>query len=138
MFLDHIFFYGTLMRDFPLRRRAGFNTWLQYVGHGRVAGALFDLGPYPALVSGVSAVGGGDHEVCGEVYRMLAPDALLARVDLIEDHRPEAPDAGQYRRLALAAHLDDGRTVDVWAYVYNRSTTSAARIADGDYRHHVQ
>jgi len=48
--IDHIFFYGTLMRTFPLRARAGIDDWLEYVGSGRVAGVLFDLGSYPGLV----------------------------------------------------------------------------------------
>ena len=32
--IDHIFFYGTLMRTFPLRVRAGIDDWLEYVGSG--------------------------------------------------------------------------------------------------------
>lgn len=92
---------------------------------------LFDLGPYPVLVSGRGGVG---DSVRGEMYRILAPDPLLTRVDQIKNHRLGLPDTGQYRRLRLTARLDDGRTVAVWAYAYNRSTVSTVRIVDGDYR----
>ena len=49
--IGHIFFYGTLMRTFPLRTFAGIDNWLEYIGDGRVSGVLFDLGCYPGLVA---------------------------------------------------------------------------------------
>ena len=123
----HIFFYGTLMRGFALRERAAIESWIRFAGRGTVRGALFDLGPYPALVEGSGAV----H---GEVYLCLDPRRLLARADALERFDPHRPRAGEYRREALPARLDDGRTLTVWAYVYNRRLGDAARLPAGDYR----
>ena len=123
----HIFFYGTLMRGFALRGRAGIEPWIRFAGCGVVRGALFDLGPYPALVAGTGTVR-------GEVYLCLDPARLLPRVDALEHFDPARPRAGEYRREALPAQLDDGRTLTVWAYVYNRAVGAAAHLTAGDYR----
>ena len=110
---DYIFFYGTLMRTFPLRARVGIDDWLEYVGDGRVPGVLFDLGTYPGLVVDASS------EVCGEVYKILNPVELFTHIDPIEDYRVMAPHEGQYIRQTMNATLDDGREKTVWCYVYN-------------------
>ncbi len=124
---QHIFFYGTLMRGFALRERAGIERWIRFAGYGAVRGTLFDLGPYPALVAGSGMVR-------GEVYRCLDPGRLLPRADGLERFDPERPRAGEYRREALQARLDDGRTLTVWAYVYNRPVGAADHLPGGDYR----
>ena len=123
----HIFFYGTLMQGFGLRERAGIEPWIRFVGYGAVRGALFDLGAYPALVAGSGTVR-------GEVYACLDPQRLLPRADALEHFDPDRPRAGEYRRETLPARLDDGRTLAVWAYVYNRPLGAAARLPEGDYR----
>jgi len=130
--IGHIFFYGTLMRTFPLRASAGIDDWLEYVGSGRVAGSLFDLGSYPGLIID------SDSEVRGEVYRILDPFKLFDRVDTIEDYRATAPSEGEYVRQRMTAILDDGRAIIVWGYVYNQRLPSFGRIECGDYRYYVK
>ena len=69
----HLFVYGTL-------RSGGVAAWLlrgcRLVGPGAVAGTLYDLGAYPALVLGE------DSRVEGEVWR--CPPGLLVRLDEYE------------------------------------------------------
>ena len=126
----HIFFYGTLMRGFPLRERSGIEGWVRFAGHGAVGGGLFDLGPYPGLIE-------ADGSVRGEAYALVASAPLLARVDAIEHFDPSDPATSEYLRRAVACRLDDGRVIDVWVYVYNRSIAAAERVTGGDYRRHV-
>lgn len=126
----HIFFYGTLMQGFALRERAGIESWIRFAGCGAVRGALFDLGPYPALVAGPGTVR-------GEVYLCVDPRRLLPRADALERFDPSRPRAGEYRRESMTARLDDGRTLPVWAYVYNRPLGTAARVPAGDYRRRI-
>ena len=114
----HIFFYGTLMRGFPLRERAGIDGWIRLAGCGEVTGALFDLGFYPGLTE-------ADGRVRGEVYELVAADPLLARADAIEHFERTDPAASEYVRRAVACRLDDGRTLDAWTYFYNRSVAAA-------------
>ena len=115
------------MRGYPLREHADIEPWIGFVAGGSVRGALFDLGPYPALVA-------GDGAVRGEVYACLDPARLLPRIDALEHYDPRRPRGGEYRREEMAARLDDGRRLPVWAYVYNRPLGRAARVAGGDYR----
>lgn len=126
----HIFFYGTLMRGFALRERSRVDHLIRFVGPGEIRGALFDLGPYPGAVE-------GEGTVRGEVYDILAPGPLLARVDAIEHYMPGAPTESEYRRCAVRARLDDGQVRDVWVYFYNRPLGTARALAGGDYRHHI-
>jgi len=126
----HIFFYGTLMRGFPLRERSRIDEWMRFTGCGEVTGALFDLGPYPGLTK-------ADGRVRGEVYDLLAPGPLLTRTDAIEHFEPTDPAAGEYVRRAVGCRLDDGRTLDVWVYFYNRPVAAARRVPGGDYRRHL-
>jgi gamma-glutamylcyclotransferase (GGCT)/AIG2-like uncharacterized protein YtfP len=73
--------YGSLMRDLAaasatpeldLLDRLGVGSGLRRVGPCRVAGALFDLGPYPAL----RREPGDGGEVCGELHAILDPTVL--------------------------------------------------------------
>lgn len=126
----HIFFYGTLMGGFPLRVRSGIDRWIRFIGQGEVAGALFDLGSYPGLIE-------TDGRVRGETYAVIEPVSLLAAADAIEHFEPSDSATSEYVRSAVACRLDDGRVLDVWIYVYNRSVAAAERVPGGDYRRHV-
>ena len=126
----HIFFYGTLMRGFPLRKRSGIDAWIRFAGCGEVTGALFDLGPYPGLLD-------ADGHVRGEAYEIVACVPLLERADAVERFERANPAASEYVRRAVGCRLDDGRTVDAWVYFYNRSVAAAERVAGGDYRRHA-
>ena len=121
---DHIFFYGTLMRGFDLRRRTNIDQW--YRGSGEVAGRLYDLGSYPVLVP-------GSGRVRGEVYRMLATAPLLQCVDRVEAFRTQDSERSEYLRRPSRAVLDDGTSVRVWVYVYNRTLDGCDLIETGDY-----
>ena len=89
---------------------------------------LFDLGPYPALVP-------GEGEVDGQVA--WVDDALLARLDAIEEFNPRHPERSEYVRERLDAQLAHGESSSVWVYVFNRPVSAATRIAHGDYLRHL-
>jgi gamma-glutamylaminecyclotransferase len=79
--------------------------------------ALYDLGPYPALVAG------GRASVEGEVYELGRP--LLGRLDRFEGHPT------LYRRQGLS--LRDGRLVE--GYLWAGDLPAGARLlADGRWR----
>ncbi len=126
---DHVFFYGTLMRGFPLRVRSCIDAWIRFVGHGTIRGALFDLGQYLAIIE-------AEGTVRGEVYRLLDAPRLLRRVDAIEGYDHHSLRASNYRRRAVRARLDGDRACEVWVYLYNRALGEAAWVPAGDYRQH--
>jgi len=128
---DLVFFYGTLMTPFDRPGRRRVEQFLSYVGRGTIAGALFDLGIYPA------AVPAADGRVWGEVYAMTHPVVVLQSLDEIEGFRMDEPESSLYMRVETPVTLEDGRAVLAWAYFYNAPLGRAERIESGDYLEHL-
>jgi len=129
---EHVFFYGTLMKPFNRPGRRRIDEYLSYVGRGSISAALFDLGIYPA------AVPASEGRVWGEVYEMLNAAPVLQALDEIEAYRPDEPEASLYTRVTTPVLLEDGRTVEAWAYFYNAPLGRAERIESGDYLEHLK
>ena len=126
----HIFFYGTLMRGFDLRRRTAIDPLLRLVGQGVVRGALYDLGPYPAAVR-------AEGTIRGEVYAVTDPVRLLPRVDAVERYLPDDPARSEYVRAAAPVALDGAGRCTAWIYFYAQPLAGAVRIPSGDYREYL-
>ena len=127
-----VFFYGTLMTPFNRPGRQQIDQHLSYAGRGSISAALFDLGIYPA------AVPASEGRVWGEVYEMRNPSVVLEALDEIEGYRPGEPEASLYMRVTTPVTLDDGSTVEAWAYFYNAPLGRAQRIESGDYLEHLK
>lgn len=121
------------MRGFDRRRRLGLDDRLRFVGLGSMAGAMFDLGLYPA------AVASPDGRVRGEVFEVADGDgeAVLSALDRVEGFDPASAESSLYVRQPVAVHLDDGTEGWAWAYLYNAPLGAAPRIVSGDYRAHL-
>lgn len=116
-----IFVYGTLQRG-EVRER----LWPRppvSIEPATVRGALYDLGPYPALVPGEDTVG-------GELWHIAAEDigVTLAALDRVEDYADRPDDL--YRRVIVECQTATGR-VPAWTYQLARTdlVRSARRIA---------
>lgn len=129
---EYVFFYGTLMKPFNVGGRRAIEEHLQFVGRGRIAAAMFDLGFYPA------AVPCEDGTVVGEVHAMTKPAVVLRALDEFEGYRPKEPEAGLYVRTLAAAVLEDGSRLKVWVYFYNAPLGRAERVTSGDYLEHLR
>jgi gamma-glutamylcyclotransferase (GGCT)/AIG2-like uncharacterized protein YtfP len=127
-----VFFYGTLMTPFNRAGRLRVDEHLVYTGRGTIAGALFDLGIYPA------AVPASDARVWGEVYRMDHPTIVLQALDELEGCRTDEPESSLYMRHLSTVTMEDGRDVHAWAYFYNAPLGRAERILSGDYLEHLK
>jgi len=127
-----VFFYGTLMTPFNRPGRLGVEQYLTYIGRGRIAAALFDLGIYPA------AVPASEGQVHGEVYEITSPDVVLSALDEIEGYTVDEPETSLYTRLTTPVTLEDGNIVEAWAYFYNAPLGQAQRIESGDYLEHLK
>ena len=129
---DLAFFYGTLMTPFHRAGRLRVDQHLVYLGRGTIAGALFDLGIYPA------AVPASDARVRGEVYRLTHPAIVLQALDEVEGFRADELESSLYTRALTRVTMQDGRGVDAWAYFYNAPLGRAERIHSGDYLEHLK
>jgi gamma-glutamylcyclotransferase (GGCT)/AIG2-like uncharacterized protein YtfP len=119
----HVFVYGTLRRgeanDINRLRPAPV-----FLGPARVAGTLYDLGPYPGVI-----LGGADR-VQGEVYA-ITPE-LERQLDLIEEVAPVP--SGEYARRDITVELR-GRTLVCLVYeIAPARVQGRPRIASGDWR----
>lgn len=126
-----MFFYGTLMTAFHRSARLRVDQHLVPLGRGTIAGALFDLGIYPA------AVPASDARVRGEVYRMTHPVIVTQVLDELEGCRADDPDSSLYTRALTPVTLEDGVEIEAWVYFYNAPLGRAPRIPSGDYLAHV-
>jgi gamma-glutamylcyclotransferase (GGCT)/AIG2-like uncharacterized protein YtfP len=116
---DLLFAYGTLMRGFPLHGLLAGRA--EYVGPGRVAGRLFDLGRYPAAVPDPHGV------IAGEIYR-AADAALWSALDSAE--------GPQYHRQQVSVETACGPAAAAFIYRY-RGPVRGVPIPGGDYRAHA-
>jgi gamma-glutamylcyclotransferase (GGCT)/AIG2-like uncharacterized protein YtfP len=122
-----LFVYGTLRRGSAHPWAATLARSANWLGEGRLAGRLYDLGEYPG------AVDAGDGWVRGDVYHLLNPAGLLPLLDDYEDFRADAPQLGEFRRVSRPVLLDGGESRMCWVYLYNRDVTGLTPVRDGRY-----
>lgn len=130
---SRLFVYGTLRQDVPNSKFARlFESDAALVGSGRTKGRLFDLGRYPGFVDVEER--GRSSWVRGQVYELAQPEDTLARLDAYEGCGADDPRPHPYERVEREVHLDDGRRLAAWVYVYRRDVAGRSEIASGDYR----
>jgi gamma-glutamylcyclotransferase (GGCT)/AIG2-like uncharacterized protein YtfP len=121
---DFVFVYGSLMRGLELHHHMKSG---EYVCDATARGTLVSLGAYPGLIDGPDTVR-------GEVYRFADLPAALDVLDDVEDFDATDPDASLYVRVSREVTTTDGRAVNAWLYVYNRTTKGARKVEGGDWR----
>jgi len=129
MISDRLFVYGTLMRGFdhPMAKLLSANA--DFVGEATCRGKLYLVKHYPGLVLSDDA----RDIVHGELFRLRAPEALLAEFDMYEACGEGFQPPTEYLRQMLAVKLAGGSESDAWTYVYNWPVTELPRIASGRF-----
>lgn len=104
-----------------------------FVGYARVRGKLYDLGDYPGVVPSSE-----DHRwVRGEVYELDEGVDVLATLDRYEGCHSGDPEPHEFERVTGDATFEDGKTVQVWIYVYKMRVDEKPEITSGDYFHNA-
>lgn len=113
-----IFVYGTLKRG-QVREGMWPRKPLRVEG-ATTLGTLYDLGPYPALVS-------GEDVVEGELWIVAPADLVetLRVLDKIEEVRPDGQ--GLYERRIITCRSEAGEMHRAYAYYYARLDDLAGR-----------
>ena len=130
-----IFTYGTLMStatcDVGRAERAAMARSATPGGPASLRGRMYDVGLYPAAVPTPLALS----RIHGEIWQ-LPPDHddLLAMLDRYEGCGPGCDPVPPYRRTRMSVRTRDGRRVQTWMYVWNRSTSGLMPIPDGRWR----
>lgn len=120
--IHSVFVYGTLKRG-QLRE----SVWPyapKRVSRATTVGTLYDLGPYPALMS-------GDDVVAGELwtFEQAQMPHTLRVLDDVEDFRNEPND--MYKRVVIEIQLPGGECVHAYAYHFATELDESLRIAPG-------
>jgi gamma-glutamylcyclotransferase (GGCT)/AIG2-like uncharacterized protein YtfP len=124
-----LFVYGTLMRasGHPMAMRLGSQSL--YLGPGRIAARLYNLGSYPGAVPSDKA----RDSVHGDVVKLLRPAATLAWLDKYEGCGAEAPEPQAYERVTAPVVLRAGESLNAWVYFYKMPVHRARHISHGCY-----
>jgi gamma-glutamylcyclotransferase (GGCT)/AIG2-like uncharacterized protein YtfP len=117
----YLFVYGTLRAATGTKWSRLLTAASRLVGAGRSRGNLFRLVGYP----GMKALTEGDAWVAGEVHLLNNPRSTLPELDAYE--------GSEFVRQIVPVLLDDGRTLEAWAYIYCLETATKPQIASGDY-----
>lgn len=129
----HVFVYGTLRRG-GSNDIARYRPVPQFVGVGRVAGTLYDLGAYPGALLAVASQQAGRRAVHGglihgEIYRITR--AVEAALDELEEVRDDG--SGEYVKRETDVALADAIEADGAAEA-DKSAESVDRIRAGARR----
>ncbi|MGJ7524982.1 gamma-glutamylcyclotransferase family protein [Variovorax sp. GB1P17] len=124
--MPHVFVYGTLRR----RGRndiARFRPVPEFVGEGRIAGTLYDLGAYPGVVLG------GAGRVMGEIYRIEPEvEAALDRLEEVADD-----DSGEYIKRQVRVAIG-AQWLDCLVYeIHPTRIAGSGVIESGDWIAHA-
>ena len=122
MRVERFFFYGTLRRGGRFYRQLRLADRARFLGCDRIAGRLFDCGPWPA------ALIGGDGVIHGEVFE-TDDAALIAEIDAVEGFIADQPDASEYLRRTVTTEA--GR--EAIAYHYNRPVDGLPCVPSGKW-----
>lgn len=122
---EPVFVYGTL-------RRGGSNHFrmngADFVGGGGIAGKIFRIDWYPALVCG------GAGEVKGELYRVC--EEHLRALDVFEGIVPGEGESREYRRVKVEVTLDSGEKASAWVWEWIGDLIPAVALGTGDWLEH--
>ena len=124
-FFGHrVFVYGTLRRGFVNNDATlAFRQGATFLNAGRLPGALYSVGWYPALIEGRPG------QVHGEIWELSSP-GLMHLLDEYEGLFDDGPP--EYRREIRYVETDAGK-VEAWAYIYAHPVDERQLIPTGDW-----
>ena len=137
----NLFVYGTLRRfqreriklvqfDIPeYRKKAYVRTYTilensPCLGMAKTQGFLYDVGSYPAMIS-------GDGTVHGEVYNINLEKLKI--IDLFEGYEEQKPSLSHYIRISVPIFSGKDESTEAEVYLYNHSVNGMVLIKSGDY-----
>jgi gamma-glutamylcyclotransferase (GGCT)/AIG2-like uncharacterized protein YtfP len=123
-----LFVYGSLRRG-GLRHSLLLGAGARPVADGSISGKLFDFGKYPGAVKSADR----KRRIRGEVYAFADPPSGIVRVDKIEGFFPGRAGKSAFVRRLVEVELDGGKSLEAWAYFYNRPVKRARELSNGEW-----
>jgi len=126
---EFLFVCGTLRSGSGTEWSRRLQNMASLVGAGRTRGVLYQLDGYPGMLGSPAE----SSFVVGEVYRLNEPAAAWPMLDEYEGCGPANPPPHEFQRQMATVEMDDGATLQAWAYFYRGDITGRKRIVSGDY-----
>jgi gamma-glutamylcyclotransferase (GGCT)/AIG2-like uncharacterized protein YtfP len=124
----HLFVYGSLRQGFQNPVFDYIRNHFTFVANGKVEGALYDLGDFPAAVPNKSTT------IIGELYKAKSEDDFYWAITQLDDYEGLNPVEGEialYKRELTPVSHDETETA-AWIYWYNSDVTGKPLIESGD------
>lgn len=128
--INHLFVYGSLRKARDGSLHPLLKNQVTFIGTASLPGKLYLVDTYPGYIATPAC---RDFKVTGDVYRLSQPVQLLKNLDEYEECSRDFPQPHEYKRLTKSVALLDGRRLNCWVYVYNRSPTGLKPISCGDF-----
>lgn len=128
MFTEYLFVYGTLRRAAQHPMHQSMLRFAEFMADGHVAGQLYCVGSYPALILKTPSV-----NVKGELYRVLDAEKLWPLLDQYEGIGQGFAEPYEYRKAQISVTTVEGEHYLATAYLYNRSVTDLRLLPHGDF-----
>lgn len=130
---EYLFVYGTLRKGYELKLKNKVKADLQYVGRGKVAASMYDIGKYPGAIQDKSG-----EEVIGDVFLLNDPPRVLGILDKYEGISKEAEGQDEFIRKKKRIKLRSGKQLNAWIYWYNRSVEDKLKIKYKNYLNYIK
>jgi len=128
MFTEFLFVYGTLRRGANHPMQQAMLRYADFLMEGSVAGQLYSLGAYPALLLREPA-----YPVLGELYQITEATKLWLLLDQYEGIGPGFIEPYEYRKAQVSVSCADGQRRLATTYLYNSEPAGLTLISCGDF-----
>lgn len=132
----HLFVYGTLLVSADHEMGRLLHDKATRIGSGWIRARLYMIDDpeepgnrYPGAVPS----GYDTDRVFGDLYRLDAPQPLLAQFDIYEACDPSRPEPHEFLRRLLPVTLEDGQTIPALSYMYAWDTAQAIPVPSGRF-----
>src|SRR5579872_7226926 len=130
---EYLFVYGTLRKGYDLKLKNNVKADLKYMGQGKVAASMYDIGRYPGAIQNKTG-----EEIIGDVFLLNDPSRVLRILDKYEGISKRAGVHDEFIRQKKQIKLRSGKKLNAWIYWYNQSIEGKLRIKYKDYLNYIK
>jgi gamma-glutamylcyclotransferase (GGCT)/AIG2-like uncharacterized protein YtfP len=130
---EYLFVYGTLRKGYDLKLKNKVQADLQYVGQGKVAASMYDIGKYPGAIQSKSG-----EEIIGDVFLLNDAPKVLRILDKYEGISEGSGGQDEFIRIKKRIKLRSGKQLNAWIYWYNKSIEDKLKIKHKDYLNYIK
>jgi len=128
MVSNHLFIYGTLLKDVKNPFSAYLAERSTIIGAGHFPGLLFQITWYPGAVF-IPEI---DYRVYGTIVRLDDPKVILSKLDEYEGIQKGFESSAEYIRRLIPIQTGTER-IPCWVYLYQAGIQDKTWIPSGDY-----